>query len=209
MYVQYGCGLSAPEEWENFDVSPTLKIQKTLFLGKILRPVLNVQFPKNVKYGNIIQGLPGIKENSCDGVYCSHVLEHLALNEFYKALKNTLKILKPGGIFRLVMPDLEVSVKNYIQARENGSSDAAIQFMRNTGMALETRDNGLKAIATGALGNARHQWLWDYPATIDALQKTGFKQVRKCSFNDSADIKFKSVEDIDRFKGAICLEATK
>jgi len=27
-YVQYGCGLDAPEQWEKFDTSPTLKIQK-------------------------------------------------------------------------------------------------------------------------------------------------------------------------------------
>ena len=25
IYVQYGCGLCAPKEWVNFDVSPTLR----------------------------------------------------------------------------------------------------------------------------------------------------------------------------------------
>ena len=42
IYVQYGCGLSAPKEWINFDVSPTLRIQKTPILGSILKSKLNV-----------------------------------------------------------------------------------------------------------------------------------------------------------------------
>jgi SAM-dependent methyltransferase len=209
MYVQYGCGLSAPQEWENFDVSPTLKIQKVPMVGKFLTPVLNVKFPGNVKYGDIIHGLPGIMSNSCDGVYCSHVLEHLAFNEFHKALNNTFRILKPGGLFRLVMPDLEISVRNYLQDLEDGKSDAAIKFMRNTGMALEYREKGLRAMAIGAYGNARHQWLWDYPATINALQNAGFQRIRKCAFNDSADNMFNLVEDKERFKGAVCIEAIK
>ena len=34
-YVQYGCGLSAPNEWINFDVSPTLRIQKIPIIGSL------------------------------------------------------------------------------------------------------------------------------------------------------------------------------
>ena len=88
IYVQYGCGLSAPKEWTNFDVSPTLRIQKTPLLGTILKSKLNTTFPSNVLYGDIIKGLP-IDENSCDGLYCSHTLEHLSLQDFRKALINS------------------------------------------------------------------------------------------------------------------------
>ncbi|MCB0428967.1 MAG: hypothetical protein KDD54_02555 [Flavobacteriales bacterium] len=72
-YVQYGCGLSAPEKWLNFDASPTLRIQKIPVLGQILRKKLNVVFPDNVIYGDIVKGLP-IEVDSCEGVYCSHVV---------------------------------------------------------------------------------------------------------------------------------------
>ncbi len=81
IYIQYGCGLSAPKEWTNFDVSPTLRIQKLPIIGAILKSSLNTSFPKNVQYGDIINGLP-VKENSCDGLYCSHTLEHLSLNDY-------------------------------------------------------------------------------------------------------------------------------
>src|SRR4051812_24771119 len=114
IYVQYGCGHSAPVEWINFDISPTLRIQKTPIIGSLFKKQLNTTFPDNVRYGDIVKGLP-IEENKCDGLYCSHVLEHLSLFDFRKALSNSYKILKPGGIFRCVIPDLEFSARKYIQ----------------------------------------------------------------------------------------------
>lgn len=93
IYVHYGCGLSAPKEWINFDVSLTLRIQKIPIIGQIIKHKLNTVFPENVRYGDTIKGLP-IDENSCDGIYCSHTLEHLSLQDFRIALKNTRKILK-------------------------------------------------------------------------------------------------------------------
>src|SRR5436190_6115031 len=112
LYVQYGCGLSAPAGWKNFDVSPTLRLQKIPFLGKLLKRNSKTVFPENVQYGDIIKQLP-VAENSCDGVYCSHTLEHLSLNDCRISLRNTYKILKPKGIFRCVVPDLEMAARAY------------------------------------------------------------------------------------------------
>lgn len=84
-YVQYGCGLSAPKEWINFDVSPTLRIQKVPILGTLLKKRLNINFPTNVLHGDIIEGLP-IERNSCDGLCCSHLLEHLSFQDFTSLL---------------------------------------------------------------------------------------------------------------------------
>src|SRR4028118_1140902 len=95
-YVQYGCGLWAPKEWINYDVSPTLRIQKIPFIGRLVKRQLNARFPTNVFYGDIVTGLP-LRPNSCDGLYCSHTLEHLTLQDFRIALKNSHKILKRGG----------------------------------------------------------------------------------------------------------------
>ena len=35
-FVQYGCGLTAPTTWENYDVSPTLRVQKVPLLGALI-----------------------------------------------------------------------------------------------------------------------------------------------------------------------------
>jgi ubiquinone/menaquinone biosynthesis C-methylase UbiE len=209
MYIQYGSGLSAPKEWINFDVSPTLRFQRIPVLGMLFRKTMKPEFPKNVKYGDITKGLPGIRAASCDGIYCSHVLEHLSLNDFQKAINNTYKLLKPGAIFRLVMPDFNNLVKSYIDQKNQNNPEACHIFMKNSGMASEYSRSSYKTRLFESFGNSRHQWLWDAAATIIELQKAGFKNIRPSKFNDSTDTMFSLVEDPDRFNGALALEAIK
>ena len=209
LYIHYGCGLSAPEQWQNYDASPTLKLQRLPLIGFVFRKVLKPIFPFNIKYGDITKGLPNVKENSADGIYCSHVLEHLAYDEMIKAIDNTYLMLKPGGTFRLVMPDLENLISSYISRKNNNDHEAAIVFMRNTGMGLVKREKGIKAIFAEVFGNSRHQWLWDYESTKKVLENAGFRNIRKCKFNDSKDKLFALVENPQRFNGALCLEVIK
>ena len=78
-YLQFGCGLSSPERWRNFDASPTLRFERIPVVGTLYNKN-TVRFPKNVEYGDIVKGLPVLDESQC-GVYCSHVLEHLSLGD--------------------------------------------------------------------------------------------------------------------------------
>lgn len=94
-YVQYGCGWSAPSDWQNFDASPTLRFERLPLIGQLYTKN-QTRFPENVEYGDIVKGLP-INLESCKGVYCSHVLEHLSLDGFRIALRNTFQILQRGG----------------------------------------------------------------------------------------------------------------
>ena len=95
LYVHYGCHWCASEEWLNFDASPTLRLERLPVVGRMVRKNAR-RFPSNVLYGDIVRGLP-VKENSCDGVYCSHVLEHLALEDCRRALLNTHRMMKKRG----------------------------------------------------------------------------------------------------------------
>lgn len=209
LFVQYGCGLSAPQQWKNFDTSPTLRIQKTPILGALVKSRLNTVFPSNVLYGDIVKGLP-VKDNSCDAVYCSHVLEHLSLNDFRIALKNTYKILKPGGTFRCVVPDLEVIAKRYVTALANGKEDASIDFCGNGSlMGLFERKRGFKGLMVSYFGNAHHLWMWDHHSLALELKKAGFQNIRRAAFNDSEINEFKFVEDVTRFNDAVALNCTK
>jgi len=208
IYVQYGCGHSAPNEWVNFDISPTLRIQKIPIVGKLLKHQLNCVFPDNVRYGDIIKGLP-IKANTCDGVYCSHTLEHLAMQDFRIALRNTYKILKKGGIFRCIVPDLEHYAREYIKSSENGNSLASIEFFGGTLLGFEKRPKGFKEFLISFLGNSRHLWMWDSRSLPEELKNAGFYLVRSCKFNDSEDIMFKHVEEFNSFKNAVAFECIK
>src|SRR5690606_36038338 len=168
-YVHYGCGLTAPGEWENYDVSPTLRIQKVPLLGRMLRRWLNAEFPDNVRYGNKIKGLP-VEKDSCDGVYCSHTLEHLSLADFRKALANTNKILKPGGIFRCVVPDLEWAAIKYLRSLDEGTSSASLEFLSDTLLGSKNRPRGLVQFLTSHFGNSNHLWMWDRKSLSEELR---------------------------------------
>lgn len=209
LYVHYGCGRFAPSEWKNFDVSPTLRIQKTPIIGVLLKSRLNVIFPKNVLVGNIIKGLP-VEDNSCDGVYCSHTLEHLSLNDFRTSLKNTYKMMKEGAIFRCVVPDLESAARTYVNELDGGNREASLQFVHdNTLLGTTERPRGLKGIMTSVFGNANHLWMWDHDSLSYELEQVGFKQIRRCKFNDCDDEMFTLVEDASRFEGCVAIECRK
>jgi SAM-dependent methyltransferase len=207
-YVQFGCGLSAPKEWTNFDVSPTLRIQKSPIIGTVLRSKFNTMFPSNVLYGDIIKGLP-IDNNSCDGLYCSHVLEHLSLQDFRLALRNSFNVLKKGGTFRCVVPDLEFSARSYIKDLDNGNNLASLNFINNTLLGLKERPRGLNGFLRSFFGNSHHLWMWDSKSLSEELKNVGFTQIRDCIFNDSKDEMFKYVEEVGRFENAVAIECRK
>lgn len=201
LYVHYGCGVTAPEGWLNFDASPTLRIQRLPLVGRFARQL----FPDAVKYGDIVAGLP-VKQGSCRAVYCSHVLEHLSLTDFRRALRNSLKILKPGGVFRIVVPDLAASIKAY---SESQCDDASIQFMRATSLGIENRSRGLNGLIRDYLGNAKHLWMWDYKSLAVELSAHGFGGIRAASYGDATDQMFSKVEERSRWIDAVGIECAR
>lgn len=203
-YVQYGCGFSAPEKWRNFDASPTLRFERLPVIGKLYTKN-DSRFPHNVEFGDIVAGLP-VSDESCEGVYCSHILEHLSLEDFRRALKNSYKILKSGGCFRLVIPDLEYSITNYV---DDSSADASYVFLRETSLGREKRSRGLKGFVSEWLGNSQHFWMWDYKSIAQELKNTGFIEIRRAEFGDATDVMYREVEDEDRWKNCLGVECKK
>jgi hypothetical protein len=124
-------------------------------------------------------------------------------------LQNSYKILKPGALFRLIVPDLELMARGYLQSLDQGDSAASIRFIKNMIFGLEERPKGLKGFISSYWGNANHLWLWDHASMAEALKQTGFINIRRCSFNDSVDPMFKLVENESRFAGAVAMECSK
>lgn len=203
-FVQYGCGLSAPDSWRNFDASPTLWLQRApiiSILGKQLKP----RFANNIEYGDVTSRLP-VPEGSCRMVYCSHVLEHLALEDFRAALAETYRILKPGGVFRLVVPDLSLMVERY---SKNPDAGAAPRLMRETILGHETSPKTLLETIRAAFGNSAHKWMWDYASLSKELADVGFENIRRAQFSDNPEPKLADVESIERWSGCLGIECAK
>ena len=103
-FVQYGCGWQAPANWLNFDSSPTLRFEKLPFVGRLYTKNAR-RFPENVFYGDIVKGLP-VNNGSVARLFASHVIEHLCYQDAKLALKRSHELLKPGGLFRLIVPQI-------------------------------------------------------------------------------------------------------
>lgn len=105
--VNVGCGQTFHSEWLNFDVVPTAP---------------------GVKRWDLRRGLP-FAEGEVDAVYSSHVLEHLNYEEAKRFIRDSWRILKPGGILRIVVPDLEQTTRAYLAEldalREGKQTDSA------------------------------------------------------------------------------------
>jgi hypothetical protein len=207
LYVQYGCGESSPVGWLNFDASPTLRVQKIPIIGNFVRRK-KISFPSSVRYGDIRKGLP-ISDGACAGVYASHVLEHLSLNDFHLALKETFRIIDSGVIFRLIVPDLVYHCNKFLENSSRGNHDACSEFMRETHLGYETRASGLLGSWIASLQNSRHMWMWDYGGLYAALSQYGFVDIRRADFGDCEDMMFNAVERSSRFINACAIECKK
>lgn len=211
-YVQYGAGSSAPDGWLNFDASPTLRIERIPFIGLKIGPLLRqpVIFPRSTLYGDIIKGLP-VEDDSVDGLYASHVLEHLSLVDMRRALANSLRVLKPGGIFRLIVPDLKARAAAYLAAGDD--PEAAHRFMRSSCLGMEGSRGTIMGRIRQVLGNSAHLWMFDYPAMAAELERAGFVDIRRAKCGDAADRMFDLVEEEGRFNDhgivEVAIEARK
>lgn len=207
LYVQYGCGWSAAPGWLNFDSSPTLRIERIPLVGKTLSSALKGNpepFPDDVRYGDIVKGLP-VSDDSCVGVYCSHVLEHLSLEDCRKALANTKRILRFGGTFRFVLPDLAFYARQYVSG---DGPDSALEFMRVTLLGEQSRRRGVRGIVGELIGNSRHRWMWDYSSLERELREQGFEGIKRVEFGDSADPMFCRVERQERWRDCLGIECS-
>lgn len=91
--VNVGCGRVWHRDWINLDHRPSAPEVRAFDLRKPL------------PFG----------DDTVDAVYASHVLEHLDPAEGRRLLAECRRILKPGGIARIVVPDFEELCRFYLQ----------------------------------------------------------------------------------------------
>lgn len=91
--INVGCGNVFHSSWVNIDIVS--------------------RFPEVTEH-DLTQGLP-FDDKSIDVCYSSHVLEHLRKNEADYFVSECKRVLKDGGVLRLVVPDLEAICRNYLR----------------------------------------------------------------------------------------------
>lgn len=101
--LNLGCGSRFHPNWVNLDFIPA----HPSILAHDLR-----------------QGIP-FPDGSFDGVYHSHVLEHFPKNQAPAFLQECYRVLKPGGILRVAVPDLERIARGYLHTLDQSLTNEA------------------------------------------------------------------------------------
>jgi len=82
--------------------------------------ILNIQPGPDVDYIGDCSDLGQFKDNSIHEVYASHVFEHLSyVNQLRDTLKDVYRILEPGGIFKISVPDFEILCRLFLHPSMN------------------------------------------------------------------------------------------
>jgi predicted SAM-dependent methyltransferase len=88
---------------------------------------LNLDFfasSKAIIQANLLNKLP-LDSDSVSVVYSSHFLEHIPLSAVNGFLAECYRVLAPGGVIRLVLPDLENIANEYVSMRRSGDHEKA------------------------------------------------------------------------------------
>jgi predicted SAM-dependent methyltransferase len=58
-----------------------------------------------------------IQNGSVDLIYACHILEHFNRNSRLRVLREWHRVLKPGGILRIAVPDFEMCARLYLEGK--------------------------------------------------------------------------------------------
>jgi len=72
----------------------------------------------HIDHKSSIDSLPFIADGSASLLYCSHALEYFDRDEARRVLAEWHRVLAPGGLLRLAVPDFEALIKVYQQTGE-------------------------------------------------------------------------------------------
>lgn len=114
---------------------------------------VNVNFTstgKDVIAADLGKGIP-FPDDYFDVVYHSHLLEHFSKSDAPKFLKECHRVLCKGGVIRVVVPDLEAIVKQYLTSLEQSRSGDANANSDHEWMAIELLDQMVRVRSGGEM----------------------------------------------------------
>ncbi len=221
--LHLGCGLVTPSTWVNIDGSWNARFSKQPLLRRVLRRLrvipkqaADVAWAKSVYYHDLRKPLPFPSE-SVREIYSSHTLEHLYHTEAISLLRECWRVLIPGGIVRLVVPDLEHIILGYTQGKMLSTQEEAAELANTVNrrllMHLESPPtaNPFLLVYRTLYDLHSHKWMYDAASLIYLMQQSGFIDVEQREYLDSRITDIKDLEQSSRvLDGAgVCVEGIK
>jgi SAM-dependent methyltransferase len=170
--LQLGAFDQGLDGWVNTDITPHLFIARIPGFAFVLRKagLLSEQryeqhragIFRRIRYLNVKHKFP-FPDQTFDYVYSSHMLEHLHLAEAKHCLREIHRVLKPGGVVRIALPDLDRVLSRYVR-------DAPEAFLTEF---FESNQASAKNM---------HHWHYNECSLRRTLEEAGFGTVFKESY---------------------------
>jgi predicted SAM-dependent methyltransferase len=218
LLVHVGCGSVTPREWVNLDASWNLLAARVPGLRRVLKAMGFISteaarhaWADNIRYCDVSRGLP-FRDGEAAVVYASHVLEHLTPLQARNLTREAYRVLKPGGVLRLVVPDLERLARLYLQERANGAGygNAADKFMEHLRTCPDYSGSALPLkLYRAYLDTLSHKWMYDTASLTALMAEVGFMELSSRTYLDSRIPVVAQVEREGRFEDGICVEGIR
>ena len=211
--LNLGCGLHTPPGWVNIDGSWNARLAKHPWFREFLSTVhlmpagkADIPWSSNIFLHDIRKKLP-FADGSASAVYASHVLEHLYREEGRQLIVESFRVLASGGVLRVVVPDLNLIIREYLGERPFGELTGEAAGLPAADRVNErllmrwpspARSHVLYRIYESWQDFHSHKWMYDAESLVALLQSVGFVEAQRKECLDSRLDDIKKVEDPGR-----------
>lgn len=139
-------------------------------------------------FWDLRRGIP-FPDNSVDVIYSSHLLEHMSYRDGLSLLREALRVLKPGGVVSVCVPNARLYVEAYL---------GTVPLSKDHNFwepALES-DSGIDLLNYIAYMNGEHQCMFDQQSLLSRIKRAGFTDVEERFFDVSLDVVEREFESI-------------
>lgn len=134
---------------------------------------------------DVVRGLP-FRDESVDAVYSEHFLEHLGRADGLRFLRECRRVLKPGGVVRIAMPDLDVLVNRYRSEDWRGDGDMFKLGYEWVGNRCEMLNLAMREWG--------HQWVYNEEELERAASRAGLTSLGRRPRGKSDDPRLRGLE---------------
>ena len=202
--LNLGCGNQTPEGWVNIDYAFGARFAKIPFFRAINKKIClcQMEWDDQIKVHDLRRTFP-FDDASVDIIYTSHTVEHFSKQEGERFLKECHRVLKPGGIIRVVVPDLETIISDY-----SSGKTSADMFLDKLYVVCDTSGMGFfKRLLANQIAFP-HKCMYDTRTMLSRLRDVGVQAESRGAFeSDIADIA--QIESEERTKGAVIVEGKR